>query len=97
MSFELALDSSLAAALGDDVLLAELRHAFLESARKHFRTLAEAEAPGEWTDAALRLKGLAASFGAASLMEAATAAADAPGPDKHALDAVERSLVILSL
>jgi histidine phosphotransfer protein HptB len=98
MSFEQALDASLAAALGDDqALVAELRAAFLDSARRHFCALAEAESDREWRDAALRLKGLAASFGAESLMEAAARASESPGPSPQSLDAVERALVVLSL
>lgn len=98
MSFELALDASLAAALGDDqALVAELRDAFLESARKHFRVMADAASDAEWRDAALRLKGLAASFGAESLMDAAARASESPCPNKDRLDAVERALVVLSL
>jgi histidine phosphotransfer protein HptB len=98
MSFEQALDVSLAAALGDDqALVAELRTAFLGSACRHFRVMAEAESDAQWHDSALRLKGLAASFGAESLMQAAARAAESRGPSRESLDAVERALVILSL
>ena len=98
MSFEQALDISLAAALGDDqALVAELRGAFLDSARKHFRAMADAAGDADWRDAALRLQGLAASFGAESLMQAAARAAESRGPDAQCLDAIERALVVLSL
>ena len=76
MSFEQALNTSLAAAFGDDKdLVLELRGAFVESAERHCRAMAEAEDDDAWRDAALRLKGLAASFGAAGLMEQAARAA----------------------
>lgn len=98
MSFEQALDVSLAAALGDDhALVAELRTVFLDSARKHFRIMADAGSDADWRDAALRLKGLAASFGAENLMDAAGRAAERRGPNPECLDAVERALVVLSL
>jgi len=98
MSFEQALDASLAAALGDDqALVAELRGVFLDSARKHFVALTNAATDAEWRDAALRLKGLAASFGAESLMDAAARAAESRHVDKDRLDAIERALVVLAL
>lgn len=76
MSFEQALNTSLAAAFGDDQeLVLELRGAFVESAERHCRAMAEADDDAAWRDAALRLKGLAASFGAAGLMEQAGKAA----------------------
>ncbi|NNM75426.1 Hpt domain-containing protein [Sphingomonas sp. ID1715] len=76
MSFEQALNTTLAAAFGDDQsLVLELRGAFIESAERHCRAMAEAASDDEWRDAALRLKGLAASFGATSLMEQAGRAA----------------------
>ena len=76
MSFEQALNTTLAAAFGDDQdLVFELRGAFLESAERHCQALANAATDGEWRDAALRLKGLAASFGASGLMAQAGRAA----------------------
>lgn len=98
MSFEQALNSSLAAALGDDaVLVAELRAAFLESARRHYAAMRAAESDADWKDAALRLKGLAASFGATELMRQAGQAAAGRRSDAELLDAIERSLAILAI
>jgi len=81
-----AIDATLAAALGDDpLLIAELRLAFVESAR---RVLATMTAAGEdavaWTAAARRMQGLAASFGAERIMALAERAA-ADGPDADTL------------
>lgn len=98
MSFEIALDSSLAAALGDDAaLVAELRTAFLESAQRHRQALTEAPTDADWRDAALRLKGLAASFGATDLMMHAARAAEAGRRDPHRLADIERALAVLAV
>lgn len=76
-----ALDSTLAAAAGDDsVLLRELRGAFIESAEKQLDLLKRSRCDGNWNVAAMRLKGLAASFHAEELLIAAeNALASAPG------------------
>ena len=76
-----ALDSALAAAVGNDpALIAELRGAFMESAHKQADLLTRARCDANWRMAAWRLKGLAASFGVIRLMEAADdAATTAPG------------------
>lgn len=76
-----ALDATLAAAAGDDpALLGELRAAFLESADKLVDLLKRSRCDGNWNVAALRLKGLAASFHAQELLDAAdNALASAPG------------------
>lgn len=76
-----ALDATIAAAAGDDAaLLHELRAAFVESARRQLDLLTRARCDGNWTVAAMRLKGLAASFNADELMAAAeNALASAPG------------------
>ncbi|MEP0391412.1 MAG: Hpt domain-containing protein [Erythrobacter sp.] len=76
-----ALDATLAAAAGDNsVLLGELRGAFLESAEKLLDLLKRSRCDGNWNVAAHRLKGLAASFHAQDLLEAAeNALASAPG------------------
>lgn len=81
-----ALDSALAAAVGDDPsLVAELRQAFFESARRHAEALSGAASDADWKTAALRLQGLAASFGAMPLMVAASEAASASAGDRNAL------------
>lgn len=76
-----ALEAALAAAIGDDASLkAELRAVFLESAYRQADLLGRARCDDNWRTAAWRLKGLAASFGATTLMDAAEEAAiGAPG------------------
>ena len=98
MSFEQALSTTLAAAIGDDqALVAELRGAFIESAERHAGAMRTAATDAEWREAALRLKGLAASFGATALMEQADRAAVARRGDAGILGDVERGLLVLSL
>lgn len=79
-----ALDAALAAAVGDDAsLVADLRHAFLESAERQLDLLERARCDANWQLAAWRLKGLAASFGVVGLMAMAEEAAEAaPGDPK---------------
>ena len=82
MAFECgALDATLAAAAGDDhALLAELRLAFSESLERQVDLLSRARCDGNWNVAAMRLKGLAASFHAEQLIELSDEALDsAPG------------------
>lgn len=76
-----ALDATLAAAAGQDpALIAELRLAFAESAQKQIDLLKRARCDGNWHVAAMRLKGLAASFHAEDLLNLADEAlACAPG------------------
>ncbi|MEO1219966.1 MAG: Hpt domain-containing protein [Pseudomonadota bacterium] len=76
-----ALDATLAAAAGDNsALLGELRAAFVESAEKHLDLLRRSRCDGNWNVAAHRLKGLAASFHAEELLDAAeNALSCAPG------------------
>jgi HPt (histidine-containing phosphotransfer) domain-containing protein len=75
------LDATLAAAAGEDpALLAELRGAFAESLERQIDLLKRARCDGNWDMAALRLKGLAASFHASELQKLAAEAIDsAPG------------------
>ncbi len=78
-----ALDATLAAAAGEDpALIAELREAFLQSAKKQLDLLKRARCDGNWDVAAMRLKGLAASFHAEQLLilteEALTSAPGEP-------------------
>lgn len=90
-----ALDSALAAAVGDDPsLVAELRQAFFESARHHAEALSAATSDADWKRAALRLQGLAASFGAMALMTAASEAASAQAGDGLALGKVGAALAL---
>ncbi|MET0179763.1 MAG: Hpt domain-containing protein [Novosphingobium sp.] len=76
-----ALDVTIAAASGGDpALFLELRAAFLESATRQLDLLRRSRCDGNWRIAAMRLKGLAASFHAATLLALAEEAiAAAPG------------------
>ena len=76
-----ALDETLAAAAGNDAaLFAELRSAFAESLDRQIDLLRRSRCDGNWHVAAMRLKGLAASFHAAPLMALAEEALEAaPG------------------
>ncbi|WEK46943.1 MAG: Hpt domain-containing protein [Candidatus Andeanibacterium colombiense] len=76
-----ALDATLAAAAGDDsALLTELRTAFAESLGHHVDLLRRSRCDGNWNVAAMRLKGLAASFHAEGLIGLAEEALEsAPG------------------
>jgi len=76
-----ALDATLAAAAGDDpALFSELRGAFIESLARNIDLLRRSRCDGNWRVAALRLKGLAASFHAAPLILLAEEALEsAPG------------------
>lgn len=76
-----ALDATLAAAAGEDAaLFRELRLAFIESAERQVDLLRRSRCDGNWRVAALRLKGLAASFHADALLVLADEALEgAPG------------------
>lgn len=64
-----ALDATLAAAAGEDAaLFAELRAAFVASATRQVDLLRRARCDGNWQVAAMRLRGLAASFHAEPLL-----------------------------
>jgi hypothetical protein len=75
------LDATLAAAAGEDpALLAELRAVFAESLARQIDLLRRARCDGNWHVAAMRLKGLGASFHAPDLVRLAEEALDsAPG------------------
>lgn len=86
-----ALDSTLAAVVGDDpALAAELRTAFVESARAALSVMRVCAAAEDWIEAAHRMKGLAASFGALRLMAAADEAVAAPPGDPALLRRMDR-------
>lgn len=76
-----ALEETLAAAAGGDAaLFAELRASFTESLQRQIDLLERSRCDGNWHLAAMRLKGLAASFHSASLLLLAEEALDtAPG------------------
>jgi HPt (histidine-containing phosphotransfer) domain-containing protein len=75
------VDIALSAVVGADAaLMGELRLAFVESAERQIGLLGRSRCDANWLMAALRLKGLCASFGAHELGELAEEAIDgAPG------------------
>ncbi|MBB5709076.1 Hpt domain-containing protein [Sphingomonas xinjiangensis] len=88
-----AIDATLAAAVGDEpALIAELRESFLESVKRCLRGMKAAESPDEWAGFALRLKGLAASFGAVRLMALAAEAAAGQAHDSTVLRRLHRAV-----
>ena len=92
-----ALNSALAAAVGDDnALIADLRVAFMESAERQVDLLARARCDANWALAAWRLKGLAASFGMTSLMVMADEAAEAAPGDPRILRRLRATLAALA-
>ncbi|KPQ22794.1 MAG: hypothetical protein HLUCCX21_05975 [Porphyrobacter sp. HL-46] len=89
-----ALDATLAAAAGDDaVLMRELRGAFLESAVRQLDLLKRARCDGNWNVAAMRLKGLAASFHAEELLAAAEQALNSAPGEPMAIRQIEAVLM----
>ncbi|MEZ5708838.1 MAG: Hpt domain-containing protein [Blastomonas sp.] len=76
-----SLDVALNAVVGDDqALMAELRQAFISSAERQIDLLQRSRCDANWHFAALRLKGLAASFGVGQVIELADQALEgAPG------------------
>lgn len=85
-----ALDATLAAAAGDNAaLLRDLRGAFLDSAARQLDLLKRARCDGNWQVAAMRLKGLAASFHAGELLEAADRALNAAPGEPMAIREIE--------
>jgi HPt (histidine-containing phosphotransfer) domain-containing protein len=88
-----AIEAALAAAVGDEPgLIAELRMAFHDSADRALVALTQASDEPAWREAAWRLKGLAASFGAVRLMALASEAADRPHGDVHTLQRLRRAV-----
>ena len=75
------LDATFAAAAGEDsALMAELRAVFAESLARQIDLLRRARCDGNWNVAAMRLKGLGASFHAPDLVQLAEEALNgAPG------------------
>ena len=88
-----AIDATLAAAVGDEpALIAELREAFLDGVKRCLEGMKSADTPDGWTSAALRLKGLAASFGAIRLMALAGEAANGQAHDGAVLRRLHRAI-----
>lgn len=77
-------------------LLAELRTALVESAERQLDLLRRARCDGNWQVAAMRLKGLAASFHAEDLLNAAEAALTAVPGEPGALREIERAIARLN-
>jgi hypothetical protein len=94
MSFDSGpLDRYLHAAVGDDeAMTLDLRNAFTASARDLSDLMRRARCDANWNVAALRLKGLAATFGIIPLIQLAEAAmAGAPG-DPAVLRDINRAI-----
>ena len=88
-----AIDATLAAAVGDEPqLIAELREEFLDGVRRSLEGMKAADSPDGWSTTALRLKGLAASFGAVRLMALASEAANGQAHDGAVLRKLHRAV-----
>lgn len=88
-----ALETALAKAVGDDpTLVAELRAVFLTSAQSHADALGRANGTSEWHRGAMRLHGLAASFGAVELMALADRAMSSTHRDSALLADIIREI-----
>jgi hypothetical protein len=88
-----ALDATLAAAAGDDrELFLELRAAFGESLGRQIDLLRRARCDGNWQVAAMRLRGLAASFNADPLMALAEEAIEAAPGEPSVVRRLQRFL-----
>lgn len=94
MAYEGAsLDANLAAAAGHDPdLMRELRAAFIESAERQVDLLGRSRCDGNWHVAAMRLKGLAASFHADGLLGLAEEALDTVPGDPAVLRRLRQML-----
>jgi hypothetical protein len=91
-----SFDPSIASALGDDpTLIGELVRELAGNARLHADLLARARCDANWRVAAERLVGLAASFGAMRLMQAAQDARIAAPGDPVALRRVNQAVSAL--
>lgn len=88
-----AIDAALAAAVGDEpAFIAELRMAFLDSARSSVEMMRSARGAEAWAGAALRLQSLAGSFGAVQLMALADEAVRRSAQDGVLLRRIERAV-----
>lgn len=87
------LDATLAAAAGDDrILLEELRGAFVDSLARQIDLLKRSRCDANWEVAALRLKGLAATFHAHDLIALADEAVIAAPGEPTVIRAIEAFL-----
>jgi len=98
MAYEIgALDASLAAAVGNDPsLVQELRSSLVEGAGHYADLLSRSRCDANWIMAAHRLKGLAASFGAIPLIEAADLVLESAPGDPVALRRVSRAIDMIT-
>ena len=98
MAFEHgALNANLAAAVGNDpALVVELREAFVTSALKQIDLLKRARCDANWHVSALKLKGLAASFGIHDLIGLADEAAEGAPGDPVILRKLDKAIQNLS-
>ncbi|CAH0496579.1 Hpt domain-containing protein [Novosphingobium sp. CECT 9465] len=88
-----SLDANLAAAAGyDPELVRELRAAFIESAERQIDLLGRSRCDGNWQVAAMRLKGLAASFHADGLLALAEEALETVPGDPAILRRLQRMM-----
>ena len=88
-----ALDAILAAAAGEDIeLFQELRATFVESVGRQIDLLRRSRCDGNWQVAAMRLKGLAASFSAEPLLVLAEEAVVAAPGDPVVVRRLQRFL-----
>jgi HPt (histidine-containing phosphotransfer) domain-containing protein len=88
-----AIDTSLAAAVGDDpTLIAELRTAFLDSVHRSIDMMRSSRGAEEWAAAALRLQSLAGSFGATGLLALAEEAVRRSAQDGALLRQIDRAV-----
>lgn len=91
-----ALDATLSAASGDNLALeAELRAAFLASARGQADLLRRARCDANWRMAALRLRTIAASFHAETLLGLADAALTSAPGEPTVIRMIEEQFVLL--
>jgi HPt (histidine-containing phosphotransfer) domain-containing protein len=91
--YHTSLDWGIASALADDAaLLEELRMALISDAKAAASLLERSRCDANWRAAALKLQGLAASFGAAQLAAAAQMALDLAPGDPTVLRAVEKAI-----
>src|SRR5690606_37941617 len=88
-----ALETALAAAVGDDpALVMELRAVFLQSVMAHADAMKRAQTAADWQMATWRLKGVATSFGATRLMAVAENATASQLGDADILRKVDRAI-----
>lgn len=93
-----SLDANLAAAAGyDPQLVRELRAAFIESAERQIDLLGRSRCDGNWQVAAMRLKGLAASFHADGLLALAEEALETVPGDPAILRRLQRMMADFSV